>query len=110
MGTLQILPYALKQTMPSIIAPSLRLQSRRSSDCRDAIYDFQMQDLELLQKFQTRTVYTITTDQNLHLYQKQSLQLAHSVRFLDACPASHADPVGSAPVFDACIALSDTHA
>ena len=110
MGTLQILPYALKQTVPSIITPSLRLRSTRSSDGRDAIYDFQVQDLELLQKFQTRTVYTITTDQNLHLYQKQSLQLAHSVSFLHASPASHADAVGSASVFDACIAISDTHA
>ena len=87
MGTLQILPYALKQTVPSIITPSLRLRSTGSSDGRDAIYDFQLRDLELLKKFQTRTVYTITTDQNLHLYQKQSLQLAHSVRFLDACPS-----------------------
>ena len=81
-----------------------------SSDGRDAIYDFQMHDLELLQKFQTRTVFTITTDQNLHLYQKQSIQLAHSVRFVDAYPASNADPVTSAPVFDACIVVSDTHA
>ena len=109
-GTLQILPYALKQTVSSVITPSLRLRSTGSSDGRDAIYDFQMQDLELLKKFQTRTVFTITTDQNLHLYQKQSLQLAHSVRYLDTCPASHADPVGSAPVFDACTAVSDTHA
>ena len=110
MGALQILPYALKQTVPSIITPSLRLRSTGSSDGRDAIYDFQLRDLELLKKFQTRTVFTITTDQNLHLYQKESFQLAHSVSFLDACPASHADPVGSAPVFDACIAVSDTHA
>ena len=87
MGTLQISPYALKQTVPSIITPSLRLRSTGSSDGRGAIYDFQVRDLELLKKFQTRTVFTITTDQNLHLYQKQSFQLAHSVRFLDACPS-----------------------
>lgn len=110
LGTLQILPYALKQTVSSIITPSLRLPATGFSDGRDAIYDFQMHDLELLRKFQTRTVFTITTDQNLHLYQKQSLQLAHSVRYLDACPASNTDPVGSAPVFDARIAVSDTHA
>ena len=110
MGTLQILPYALKQTVPSIIAPSLRLQSTRSSECRNATYDFQMQDLELLKKFQTRTVFTITTDQNLHLYQNQSLQLAHSVRLLHPYPASPTNPFGSASVFDACIAVSDTHA
>ena len=110
MGTLQILPYALKQTVSSIITPSLRLRSTGSPNGRDAIYDFQLHDLELLKKFQARTVFTITTDQNLHLYQKQSLQLAHSVRLLDACPASHADLAGSAPVFNACIAVSDTHA
>ena len=80
--TLQIRPYALKQTVSSIIAPSLRLPSTRSSDGKNAIYDFRVQDLELLKKFQARTVFTITTDQNLHMYQKESLKLAHSVRSL----------------------------
>lgn len=81
-ATLQILPYALKQTLPSIIAPSLRLQSTRSWESRDARYDFREQDLELLNKFQTRTVFTITTDQNLSTYQKETFKLAYSVRTL----------------------------
>ena len=86
--TLQILPYALKQTIPSIIAPSLRLQSTRSLESRHARYDFREQDLELLNKFQTRTVFTITTEQNLSAYQKETFKLAHSVRYFGASLAN----------------------
>lgn len=80
--TVQILPLSLKQTSPSIIAPSLKIQSTGLIESKKAIYDFGEQDLELLNKFRTRTVYTITTDQNLHLYQKETLKLAHSYPYL----------------------------
>lgn len=46
------------------------------------MYDFRERDLELLNRFQTRTVFTITTDKNLHVYQKEIFMLAYSVRIL----------------------------
>ena len=58
------------------------MQSKESLESGNAIYDFREQDLELLNKFKTRTVFTITTDQNLQLYQKESFKLAHSVSAL----------------------------
>lgn len=82
MDNLQILPLSLKQTIPSIIAPSLKMKSMGLIESRNKIYDFGEQNLELMNRFRMRTVYTITTDKNLHLYQKESLKLAHSVRTL----------------------------
>ena len=104
------MPYSLKQTLPSVIAPALRLQSTRSTDRRDAIYDFREQDLELLKKFQSSTVFTITTDDNLHLYQKETFKLAHYVRTLGADLANPADADRSAPILDAFDALFDSDA
>ena len=80
--TLQILPHSLKQTIPSPVAPLSRIRSTGSLESRKAIYDFREQDLELLNKFQTRTVYTITTEKNLQFYQKETIKLAYSVRIL----------------------------
>ena len=71
---------SLKQTVPSVIAPALRLQATGSQGSTNTMYDFRGQDLELLNKFQTRTVFTITTDKNLHVYQKETFKLAYSVR------------------------------
>lgn len=43
------------------------------------LYEFREEDQALLKKFQTRTVFTMTTDKNLHLYQIESFKLAYSV-------------------------------
>lgn len=79
---LQILPYSLKQTTPSRIVPSLKSRSTGSREKWNAVYDFGERDMELLNKFKTSTVFTITTDQNLHLYQKEAFKLAYSHPFL----------------------------
>ena len=51
--------------MPGIIAPSLRNQGE--------------QNLELLNKFQSRTIYSITTDANLHIFKSEMIKLASLV-------------------------------
>ena len=76
------MPYSLKQTVPSLIVPSMRSRSKGFLESRIAVYDFRERDLELLHKFQIRTIFTITTDKNLHLYQKEIFMLAYSVRIL----------------------------
>ena len=108
--TLQIMPFSLKQTVPSIIAPALRLQATGSQESRNAIYDFRGQDLELLNRFQTRTVFTITTDKNLHVYQKETFKLAYSVRNPSTYLANPTDSYGSAPFLDAFDTVVDTYA
>lgn len=80
--TLQIVPYSLKQTLPSVIIPSLRALSPVPLKNGDTLYEFRQEDFELLKKFQTRTVFTVTTDNNLYLYQKETFKLAHSHAFL----------------------------
>ena len=108
--TLQIFPYSLKPTIPSIIALSLKPQPTRSLGSRNAIYDFRKQDLELLKKFQTRTVFTITTEKNLSLYQMEAIKLAYSVRTVSLYLESPTDLDGSAPILNAWITGLDTHA
>lgn len=76
------MPYSLKQTLPSVIAPSLRALSPVSLKNGDTLYEFRQEDFELLRKFQTRTVFTVSTDNNLYLYQKEIFKLAHSVSTL----------------------------
>ena len=57
-----ILPQCLNQVVPNVIAPSLRKQGEQS--------------LQLFNKFYSRTVFTITTDKNLHLFQDELIKLA----------------------------------
>ena len=76
------MPYSLKQTLPSVISPSLRALSPVPLKNGTTLYEFRQEDFELLRKFQTRTVFTVTTDNNLHLYQKETFKLAHSVSTL----------------------------
>jgi hypothetical protein len=44
------------------------------------IYRLRDQDLELLSKFQTRTVFTITFDKSLPIYQNEIVKLACAVK------------------------------
>ncbi|KAF7947365.1 uncharacterized protein EAE97_004614 [Botrytis byssoidea] len=65
------LPYSLNQTVPSFI--SSRLKTPGKID----VYDLSDQEhLELLNKFQTRTVYSITTSRNLQIYQNEFIKLS----------------------------------
>ncbi|APA16343.1 hypothetical protein sscle_16g111130 [Sclerotinia sclerotiorum 1980 UF-70] len=65
------LPYSLNQTMPSIVNPGLRGFHKTN------VYDLSDQEhLGILNRFQTRTVYTITTDRNLQIYQNEFIKLA----------------------------------
>ena len=62
------LPQCLNQVVPGIIVPSLRKQGE--------------QGLQLLKKFHSRTVFSITTDKTLHIYQDNMINLACSVSSL----------------------------
>ncbi len=44
--------------------------------------------MELLSKFQTRTVLTIVRERGLHIYQNEVIKLACSVSILGSCPTS----------------------
>ena len=66
--------------------------------------------MELLNKFKTSTVFTITTDQNLHLYQKEAFKLAYSVRTPSVCLPSATYFDGSAPVPNARDTVADAYA
>ena len=78
---LQRFPSPLDQTIPSVIAPSLRPQSTGSLGS-NASYQLGEQDLELLSKFQARTVFTISTLKSLRVYQSEIIKLTYSVRAL----------------------------
>jgi hypothetical protein len=107
--TLQRFPCSLSQTIPSMIAPPLRQQSMGSLES-NALYQLGKQDLELLSKFQTRTVLTISTDKSLRIYQNEIIKLAFSVRTLSSCVVSHTDIDGSAPILNACVTVVDINA
>lgn len=65
------LPYSLNQTVPSFISPRLKTPGKID------VYDLSDQEhLELLNKFQTRTVYSITTSRNLQIYQNEFVKLS----------------------------------
>ncbi|KAF7916947.1 uncharacterized protein EAE98_010378 [Botrytis deweyae] len=67
----QRLPYSLNQTVPSFISSRLRTPGKID------VYDLSDQEhLELLNKFQTRTVYSITTSRNLQIYQNEFIKLS----------------------------------
>jgi hypothetical protein len=79
MEILQDFPCSLSLTIPSTIAPLLTQQLAGSKES-NALYQLHGQDLELLAKFQTRTVFTITSDRNRRIYQDEMIKLACSVR------------------------------
>lgn len=60
-----------------MIASSFRQQSTGSPG-NNASYQFGMQDLELLGKFQARTFLAMTTDRNHRMYQNDAIKLARS--------------------------------
>jgi hypothetical protein len=64
-----------------MINASLSPQSMGSQDINVA-YQLDVQELELLSKFQTRTVFTIGTDKSSHIFQNVIIELACSVRTL----------------------------
>lgn len=77
--TLQRFPYSLKQSIPRVISPSLRQQWMESLES-NSLYQFGEQDLELLSKFQARTIVTVTADKSLVTYQHEVIKLAFLVR------------------------------
>ena len=76
----------------------------------NAVYQLDGQDLELLSKFQTRTVFTIGNDKVGHIFQNEIIKLACSVSTLSSCLASNTNFDGPASILDACGTDVDTDA
>jgi hypothetical protein len=57
----------------------LTMQNSSKTLRRNEMYQLMDQDLELLSKFQTRTVFTITFDKSLPIYQNEIIKLACTV-------------------------------
>ena len=85
-----ILPQSLNQVVPGVLAPSLRKQGE--------------QNLELLNKFQSRTILSITTDANLHIFKNEMIKLASSVNslFSSSQTLRHTKLINTAPVSNPC--------
>jgi hypothetical protein len=64
-----------------MINTSLSPQPTGSPDV-NVVYQLGVQELELLGKFQTRTVLTLGTDKSSHIFRDVSLKLACSVSTL----------------------------
>jgi hypothetical protein len=84
-----------------MINAPLSLQPMGSPDI-SAVYQLNGQDLELLSKFQARTVLTIGTDKSSRIYQNEVIKLACSVSPLGPRSASNTNFDVSASVLDAC--------
>jgi hypothetical protein len=71
---------------------------------RNDFYQLRDQDLQLLSKFQTRTVFTITFYKSLPIYQNEIIKLACAVSegFGMCIDIRLADCDGLGPVSDAC--------
>ena len=78
---LETFPHPLNRTIPSIIAPSLKQQLVKTFESSLSC-PLEEQDLELLSKFQARTVFTISTNTSLPIYQNEIIKLACLVRTL----------------------------
>ena len=74
------------------------------------VYQFDVQELELLSKFLTRTVLTIGTDKSCYVLQNVIIKLACSVSTLSSYPASNTNFDGSASILDVCGTDFDTDA
>lgn len=99
-------PSPLKQAIPRIIDPSLRLLSTVLLGSNSS-YQLGRQDLGLLNKFRSRTVFTVTIDKSLRSYHNDIIKLACSVRNLDSCRTRHTDCTGPALILDACSPFRD---
>jgi hypothetical protein len=64
-------------------------------------YVFEENDLDLLSKFRTRTVLTITTDRIREVYQNHIIEIAPYVRTPRFCPETHSYEISTAPILDA---------
>jgi len=76
----------------------------------NVVCQLDMQELELLSKFQTRTVLTIGTDKSSHVLQNVVIKLACSVSTLSSYLASNTNFDGSASILDVCGTDFDTDA
>jgi hypothetical protein len=76
----------------------------------NVVYQLDVQELELLNKFQTRTVLTIGTDKGSHVFQSVIIKLACSVSTLSSHLASNTNFGGSASILDVCGTDFDTDA
>lgn len=69
---------SLDTTMISVPAPTLRFIATSGLECSSP-YQLQGRDFELVQKFQHRTVFTISNPQNIDVYLKELVKIACSV-------------------------------
>ena len=76
----------------------------------NVVCQLDVQELELLSKFQTRTVLTIGTDKSSHVLQNVVIKLACSVSTLRSYLASNTNFDGSASILDVRCTDFDTDA
>ena len=76
---LQTTPCSENQTILAIINGTTSLQPAGSTHLLRGGYQFSVQDLELLHKFNTRTVLTLGAGKGLRVYQNGYAKLAYSV-------------------------------
>ena len=67
----------------------------------NTVYELDRQDLELLSRFQARTVLTIGTAQASHIYQKEVIELACAVSTSSSRSTSNSDFGGLESILDA---------
>lgn len=92
-----------------MINASLSPQPMRSPEI-NAVYQLDVQELELLSKFQTRTVLTVGTDKGSHVFQNVITRLACSVSTPSPYLASNTNFGGPASILDVCGTDFDTDA
>jgi hypothetical protein len=95
----QRFPCSLNQTILGMINASMSPQPMGSPEI-NVVYQLDVQELELLSKFQTRTVLTIGTDKGSLVLQNVIIKLASSVSTLSSCLASDTNFNGSASILD----------
>lgn len=76
----------------------------------NVVHPLDVQELELLSKFRTRTVLTIGTDKSCRVLQNVIINLACSVSTLSSYLASNTNFDGSASILDVCGPDFDTDA
>jgi hypothetical protein len=75
----QRLPCSPNQIILTMINASLSPQPMGPQDI-NVVHQLGVQELELLSKFQTRTIFTIGSDKSSHVFQNVGIELACSVR------------------------------
>ncbi|KAK3935354.1 hypothetical protein QBC46DRAFT_323547 [Diplogelasinospora grovesii] len=73
----QTAPVSLNQQVLGMLNDSVRRQS-----ARDRAFQFNMHDLELINRFHERTIMSMGTDDTRHIYQRECVRLAFEHPFL----------------------------